>query len=56
MKTIETDTRTLAPWADVLGILSNAKTLTVKAGKKRHSGLANLAIDDHGNVVLEFKK
>lgn len=54
MKEVATDTRTLSPWADVAGILTNAKSLTVLVDGEKHEGKATLSLDDSGHVTLDF--
>ena len=56
MKSIEFDLMQLAPWAEIHRLLTNAKTLTVKAGKTTYAGEAEL-IDalDNGHLVLKVK-
>jgi hypothetical protein len=45
----------MAPWAEVNSILSNMRSLVIKAEGKKISGTAELSIDD-GHVILDFSK
>lgn len=50
---IALDTTTMSPWADIHRLLSNAKSLTVKAGGRNYKGEATLE-DDDGHLTLSF--
>lgn len=50
---ISLDTKTMHPWHDINRMLSNAKSLTVKAGGRTYDGAATLE-DDNGNLTLVF--
>ena len=50
---ITLDTKTMAPWADIHRLLSNAKSLKVKAGGRNYDGEATLE-DDNGHLTLAF--
>ena len=53
MTTLSLDTNTMSPWADIHRLLSNAKSLKVKAGRRIYDGEATL--EDHdGHLVLVF--
>lgn len=49
------DISNMAPWAEVNSILSNMRSLVIKAEGKKISGTAELSIDD-GHVILDFSK
>ncbi len=53
MTTVSFDTKTMSPWADVFGLLSNAKSLKVTAGGRTYDGKATLE-DDNGHLTLAF--
>ncbi|KKM27124.1 hypothetical protein LCGC14_1577850 [marine sediment metagenome] len=50
---IDLDTNTMSPWADIHRLLSNAKSLKVKAGGRNYAGKATLE-DDNGHLTLAF--
>lgn len=50
---ITLDTTTMSPWADIHRLLSNAKSLTVKAGGRTYDGEATLE-DADGHLTLAF--
>ncbi len=53
---IDIDTKTMHPRHDISRVLSNVKSLTVKAGSKTYSGEATLEdADGNGHLVLSFK-
>ena len=53
MKTLSLDTKTMHPWHDISRMLSNVKSLTVKAGGRTYDGEATLE-DDNGHLTLKF--
>jgi|TARA_Y100000310_G_scaffold179038_1_gene179011 hypothetical protein len=52
-KEVKTNGKTLSPWAEVNSIISNAKSLTIKAGGKTYSGAMTISADDHGDVTID---
>ena len=50
---ITLDTKTMDPWHDINRMLSNAKSLMVKAGGRAYAGKATLE-DADGHLTLEF--
>ena len=56
MTTLSLDTKTMAPWADIHRLLSNAKSLKVTAGGQVYEGAAILkSTDGHLNLVFPDK-
>ena len=53
MTTISLDTKTMHPWHDINRLLSNAKSLKVKAGGRTYAGDATLE-DVDGHLTLKF--
>ena len=50
---ITLDTIAMYPWHDINRMMSNAKSLTVKAGGRKYEGEATLE-DDNGHLTLTF--
>ena len=48
------NTAELTPWADFLRIMNNARSLSVEAGGKTHTGEFDMDIDDDGCVTIAF--
>ena len=53
MTTLSLDTKTMSPWHDINRMLSNAKSLTVRAGGRTYKGAATLE-DADGHLTLAF--
>ena len=57
MTTLPIDTKTMHPWHDINRMLSNAKSLKVRAGRRVYSGAATLeGADGHLTLVFKAKK
>lgn len=54
MTTLPIDTKTMYPWHDINRMMSNAKSLTVRAGSQTYQGAATLENQD-GHLTLVFK-